>query len=133
MADVSTLDGVNMVALAYRAKYDNDKKANANKANFLSYFFGNRLCHHTTRYPAEKKLNYLYGTRAPSNFINCCKFVEEYYDGMPASDKVSRNTHFLLGIEEAVRTTSIFKITPCYIIVVYASNDFGLARSFSPI
>ena len=38
MADVSTLDGVNMVALAYRAKSYNGKKAKAKKANFLGYF-----------------------------------------------------------------------------------------------
>ena len=35
---VTTLDGFNMIALAYRAKYDNGKKSKAKKANFISYF-----------------------------------------------------------------------------------------------
>ena len=50
----------------------------------------------------EKKLHYPYGTRNPSKLINRCKFVEEYYDGIPNSDIVNRNAQFLLGIEEAV-------------------------------
>ena len=51
---------------------------------------------------------------------------------MPASDIFNHNTQFLLGIEEDVATTSIFKRMPCSILVVYASNYFGLARAFSP-
>ena len=62
--------------------------------------------------PADKKLNDLDGTISQSNIINCCKFVEEYYDGMPSSDIVNRNVQFLLGVEEAVQTTRIFKKHP---------------------
>ena len=57
--------------------------------------------------------------------------LEEEYDCMPASGIFNRNTQFLLGIEEAVQTTSIFKRMPCSILGFYASNDFGLVRSFS--
>ena len=55
VAALTTLDGVKMIALAYRAKSDNGKKAKARKAKFLSYFFGNRLCHHTTIYPRREE------------------------------------------------------------------------------
>ena len=51
---------------------------------------------------------------------------------MSASYIVNRNTQFLLGIEEAVWTKSIFKRIPCYIIGVYASNDFVLEIVFIP-
>ena len=51
---------------------------------------------------------------------------------MPASDIFNRYVQFLLGIEESVLTTNIFKIIPCSIIGVYDPNYFGLARSFSP-
>ena len=36
MDAVTTLDGVKMIALAYRAKSENGKKAKAKRANFLS-------------------------------------------------------------------------------------------------
>ena len=64
--------------------------------------------------------------------MNSYKFVEEYYDGMPDSDIVNSNAQFLLGIEEAVRTTSIFKGISCSILGVYASNAFGLERALIP-
>ena len=51
---------------------------------------------------------------------------------MPASDIVNRNAQFFLGTEEAVRTTSIFKIIPCNILGVYALNDCVLEISVSP-
>ena len=51
---------------------------------------------------------------------------------MPYYDIVNFNAKFILGNEESVLTTSIFKITPCSILGVYASNDFGLAISFRP-
>ena len=38
MAAVTTLDGVNMIALTYRAKSENGKKSKAKKSNFLGYF-----------------------------------------------------------------------------------------------
>ena len=38
MSDVTTLNGVKMVALAYSVKSDNNKQTKAKKANFLSYF-----------------------------------------------------------------------------------------------
>ena len=51
---------------------------------------------------------------------------------MPASDIVNHNAQFLLGIEEAVRSTSIFKIIPFSILGLYASNHFWLAITFNP-
>ena len=41
--------------------------------------------------------------------MNRCKFEEEEYDGMPASDIVNSNEQFLLGIYETVQNTSIFR------------------------
>ena len=51
---------------------------------------------------------------------------------MPTSDIVNRNSKFLLGIKEAVRITSTFKIILCSILGVYVSNYFGLERAFRP-
>ena len=90
MAAVTTLNGVKMISLSYRANTCNSKKIKDKKYNFLR-FFGNRLCHHTIRYPSREKQHDLDRKRAPSNFINRCKFVEEYYDCMPASYIVNRN------------------------------------------
>ena len=109
-----------MIALAYHEKYDNRKKAKSKKANFISYLLATDCVTTLPGIPEEKKLNYPDGTRSRSKFINRCKFVEEYYDGMPASDIVNRNAQFRLGSEEAVLTTSIFKRIPCSIIGVYA-------------
>eukprot|EP00957_Ditylum_brightwellii_P109101 8323386-Ditylum_brightwellii.AAC.1 len=53
------------------------------------------------------------------------------YEGMPALDTVNRNAQFLIGIEEAIRTTGIFKRTPCSVIDMYAANSFALAYKFS--
>eukprot|EP00957_Ditylum_brightwellii_P068022 5164449-Ditylum_brightwellii.AAC.1 len=51
---------------------------------------------------------------------------------MPASDIVNRNAQFLIGIEEAIRTTDIFNRIPCSVIGIYAANSFALANEFSP-
>ena len=51
---------------------------------------------------------------------------------MPYYDIVNFNAKFILGNEESVLTTSIFKGIPCFIIGVYASNAFVLSRAFSP-
>ena len=51
---------------------------------------------------------------------------------MPASDTVNSNAQFILGIEEAVWTTHIFKRIPCSILGIYDSNAIGLARAFIP-
>ena len=116
MAAVTTLDGVNMIALAYRAKSDNVKKANAKKANFISYFFAADFVTTLPDILYKKKRHDPNGRRAPSMFIKCCKLVEVYYDGMPTYNIVNHNAQFILGIDEAVKTTSIFKIIPCYIL-----------------
>ena len=55
MDSVTTLDGVKMITLAYHPKSDNVKKANSKKANFLGYYFVNRLCHHATKYPRREE------------------------------------------------------------------------------
>ena len=88
MSVVTTINGVNMIALAYRAKSDNDKKEEANKANFLSYFLATDCVTTLPGIPSDKKQHYRDGTISPSKFINRCKCVEEYYGGMPASDIV---------------------------------------------
>ena len=121
-----------MIALVYCARSDNSKKANAKKANY-KLFFGQTECDSTLPgIPAEKKLHHTDGTKSPSKFIDHCKFVEEYYAGMSASDIVTCNSQFLLCIEDSVWSTSIFKRISCYILVVYDKNAFGLARTFIP-
>ena len=91
-----------MIALAYREKSDNGKKAKSKKANFLRYFLETDCVTTLPGIPTEKKQHYPDGTIAQSNFINRNNFVEEYYDGIPASDIVNCNAQFLFGIEEAV-------------------------------
>ena len=49
--------------------------------------------------PSKIKKYYPDGTISPSKLINRFKFVEEYYDGMPAPDIVNRNAQFLLGVD----------------------------------
>ena len=51
---------------------------------------------------------------------------------MPDSDIVNLNIQFILGIEEAVQTTSIFKRINCSILGVYVEITFGLAIAFGP-
>ena len=102
MDAVTNLDGVKMIALTYCAKYDDDKKAEANKSNFIRQFLETYCVTTIPGIPADKKQNYPDRKRSPYNFINCCKFVKEYYDGIPDSDIVNCNAQFLLGIEGAV-------------------------------
>ena len=52
---VTTLDGVKMIALVYREKYDNGKKAKAKKANFLSYFLAAECVTTPTGTPTDNK------------------------------------------------------------------------------
>ena len=73
---VTTLDGAKMIALAHRAKSDNGKKAKANKDKFLKYFGATECVATLPGIPEENKRHYPDGKRAPSNFINRCKFVE---------------------------------------------------------
>ena len=76
MVALTTLDGVKMVSLVYRAKSDNGKKENSNKANFLSYYLVIDCATTLLGIPADKKQHYPDGTRAPSKFINRCNFLE---------------------------------------------------------
>ena len=46
MAELTTLDGVKMIALAYCSKYDNDKRVKYKKANFLSYYWKQTMSPH---------------------------------------------------------------------------------------
>ena len=124
MASVTNIYRFKMISIVYRTKSDNGKKARAKKVNFRRFFLETDQVTTLTGIASEKKKKYPDGKRAPSKFINHCKFLEEYYDGMPASDIVNHNAQFLLGIEEAVRTTSIFKIIPFSILGLYASNHF---------
>ena len=62
MSDVN-IDGVNMIALAYRAKYDDGKKAKSKKYNFLSYFLAIDCVTTLLGIPAENKQHYPYETR----------------------------------------------------------------------
>ena len=91
VAAVTTLNGVKMIALAYRTKYDNGKRAKAKKANFLRLFLETDCDTTLPGIPAGKKRHYPDGKRYPSKFINRCKFVEECYRGILASDIVNRN------------------------------------------
>ena len=99
MPAVTTPGGVKMIALAYRAKSYNGKKAKAKKANFLGYFLATDCVTTLPGIPVENKQHDPDRKIAPSKFINRCKFVEEYYDGIPDSDIVNRTVQFLLGVE----------------------------------
>ena len=61
MSELTTIDGVKMIALAYRAKSDNGKKAKPNKANFFSYFLETEYVTTLLGIPAEKKKYYADG------------------------------------------------------------------------
>ena len=74
---VTTLHGFKMIALAYREKYDNRKKAKSKKANFISYFLATDCVTTLPGIPEEKKKHYPYETRAPSKLINRCGFLEK--------------------------------------------------------
>ena len=63
MAAVTTLYGVKMIALAYRTKSDNRKKAKAKKDKFLTYFLATDCVTTLPGIPEQKKRNYPYGTR----------------------------------------------------------------------
>ena len=76
VAAVTTLNGVKMIVLAYCAKYDNGKKAKSKKANFLSYFLVTDCVTTLPGIPEDMKRHYPFGTRASSNIVNHCKFVE---------------------------------------------------------
>ena len=65
MAVVTNLNGVKMIALACREKYDNGKKAKAKKANFLSYFLATECVTTLLGIPSEKKRQHAEGTRDP--------------------------------------------------------------------
>eukprot|EP00957_Ditylum_brightwellii_P138167 10532648-Ditylum_brightwellii.AAC.1 len=80
------INGVKLLALAYRGKSNHHKKSKAKKANFYSYFVATDCVTNLLGKPAKKKRHYPDGSRAPSKCIPCCKLEEEYYDGMPASD-----------------------------------------------
>ena len=98
MSAVTTLNGVKMIALAYHEKSDNGKKEKANKSNFLFYFLATECVTTLTGMHAERNGHYPDGKISPSKFIKGCKFLEEYSDGMPASDTVNRYAQFLLRI-----------------------------------
>ena len=91
-----------MISLSYRANTCNSKKIKDKKSNFLSYFLAIGCVTTLPDIPADKKRHYPNGTISPSKFINRYKFLEEYYDGMPACDIVNRNAQFTLGIKETV-------------------------------
>ena len=65
MSELTTIDGVKMIALAYRAKSDNGKKAKAKKANFLSYFLETHYVTTLPGIPADKKQHYPDGKITP--------------------------------------------------------------------
>ena len=99
VASVTTLNEVKMISLVYCEKLDNRNKAKAKKPNFLSYFLATYCVTTQLRIPVKKKQHYTHGKKSSSKFINRCKFVEEYYDVMPASDIVNGNARLLLVVE----------------------------------
>eukprot|EP00957_Ditylum_brightwellii_P100828 7684864-Ditylum_brightwellii.AAC.3 len=98
---VGEVDDIKLIVLVYRAKSDQGKKSKRKKMNFIRYFIATDCVTTISGVPAEKKQHCPDGTIAPSKFIPQCKFVETYYEAMPASDIANRNAQFLLGIEEA--------------------------------
>ena len=65
MDSVTTFDGVNIIALAYREKSDNGKKKRAKEPIFLRYFLATDCFITLPGIPVEKKQHYPYVTRAP--------------------------------------------------------------------
>ena len=55
MDAVTTLDGFNMIALAYGEQSDNGKKAKAKKENFIRYFLATDCVTKLPGIPEEKK------------------------------------------------------------------------------
>ena len=74
-------------------------KGKRRKYNWISTFIATDCTTTIDGLPAEKKRHDPEGNRVASKFIPRPKMVEEYYDGMPATDIVNCNAQFLLGIE----------------------------------
>eukprot|EP00957_Ditylum_brightwellii_P108791 8299063-Ditylum_brightwellii.AAC.1 len=110
---ITTVDGIKLIAMAYHGQSEKGKKNKTTKTNFYSYFLASECITTLDEKPAEKKRHYPNGSRAPSKFVPRCKSVEECYEWMLTSNIVNRSTQFMIGIEEAIWTTNIFKRIPC--------------------
>eukprot|EP00957_Ditylum_brightwellii_P021140 1593389-Ditylum_brightwellii.AAC.1 len=62
----TTVDGVKLIALAYRVNQRNERKKKATKTNFYSYFLAPKCITTLNGKAAEKKWHYPNGSRAPS-------------------------------------------------------------------
>eukprot|EP00957_Ditylum_brightwellii_P001586 124301-Ditylum_brightwellii.AAC.1 len=82
----TTIDGVELTALAYCGKSHHEKKSKAKKSIFYSYFIATDCVTTLDGKPAEKKCHYSDGSGAPSKFVKINVLVEEYYDAMPAAN-----------------------------------------------
>eukprot|EP00957_Ditylum_brightwellii_P163065 12417388-Ditylum_brightwellii.AAC.1 len=105
----TTIDGVELIALAYCGKSHHGKKSNTKKSNFYSYFNATDCVMTLDGNAAEKKLHYPDDSCLPSKFVKRNVLTEEYYDAMLAANIFNRHAQFLLGIEEAIHTKDIFK------------------------
>ena len=73
----TTIDGVELIALAYCGKSHHGKKSNTKKSNFYSYFIATDCVTTLDGKPAEKKHHYPDGSHAPSKFVKRNVLVEE--------------------------------------------------------
>lgn len=125
------LDGEKFIAVGWRGKSEKARKGKKKKYFMSTFLFTDCTTTQPGR-PAEKKRHHADLTRAPSKFISRPRCIEEFYTSMPASDIVNRNAQFLIGIEEAIRTTEIRKRIGCSIVGHWFGNSFGMANKWSP-
>lgn len=102
------------------------------KNNWVSTFLCTDCTTTLPGVPAEKKRHDAEGKRAPSKFVDRPRCVQEYYDGMPASDIVNRHAQFLLGLESAVRTQDPKKRMVLTTIGTWVANAWGMAKKWTP-
>ena len=123
---VTEIDNEKVIGLAWKGKSDKGNKGRKKKF-WMSTFIASDC---TTTLPgngAEKKRHTKDGKRAPSVFVPRPKLVEAYYNAMPGTDIVNRNAQFLIGVEEAVRTSDIHKRMCCTVLGTWMANAYGMA------
>jgi hypothetical protein len=126
------IDGEPVIGLAWKGKSDRGRKGKKKKF-WMSTFIASDCTTTIAGTPAEKKRHTKDGQLAPSVFVPRPKLVEDYYNAMPGTDIVNRNAQFLIGMEDAVRTSDISKRMACTILSTWMANGYGIAKKFFPL
>lgn len=126
------IDGEPVIGLAWKGKSDRGRKGKKKKF-WMSTFIASDCTTTIAGTPAEKKRHTKDGQLAPSVFVPRPKLVEDYYNAMPGTDIVNRNAQFLIGMEDAVRTSDISKRMACTILSTWMANSYGMAKKFFPL